>query len=282
MSVRRQMPKPRVEDGGLVMADFRAMVELFSSFGTSRGAEYQGLLLCDGGTEAALENYALLLPGFVPDSAEAISDLVRRGLDFFAECGRSHVWPLFPGLPEGVELALDYAGVNEFEDFYGMAADTSAMEGIVTSGDAGARLVEFADESDAEAWADATWWGFDSGEDAPDSFIGFTRNAISSNKLSLIGVATRLSADAPEEVAATGMLCTARDLAGIYYVATHPKYRRRGLAMLVMKELLRRAKKLGHEKICLLATPEGRPLYHRCGFYDTGIVRLRIMEHAGV
>lgn len=273
-----QRPKPKVKDKVLVQSDFEAMVELFGSFETSRFSnENQGLMLCDGGTEAALENYALLLPGRVPDSAKAIRGLVRKGLDFFAGENRSHIWPIFPGLPDGVELELDYAGVREVEDFYGMAADTSAMDKITPPDDPYTSSVWLSAVSDARAWADATWYGFDSGEPAPDSFVNFTKQAIASKDLLLLGVHARLEPGGETETAATGMLCTAKDLAGIYYVATHPKFRRRGLALRVMKDLVTRAKELGHAKVCLLATPDGRPLYHRCGFHDTSIVRIRIM-----
>ena len=277
-ALRTQRPKPKVEDKVLVQTDFEAMVELFGSFETSRFSnEHQGLILCDGGTEAALENYALLLPGRVPNSAEAIRDLVRKGLAFFAEKNRSHIWPIFPGLPEGVELELDDAGVCVVENFYGMVAEVGSMDEIILSDDPLTRMVEFEGDSEAGAWADATWFGFDSGEPAPGSFIDFAKQAMSSEDLVLLGARTRLTLGAEEEVAATGMLCTAKDLAGIYYIATHPKFRRRGLAMRVMKELVKHAKALGHSKVCLLATPEGRPLYHRCGFHDTCIVRIRVM-----
>gem|GEM_PF-2418325 len=270
---------PRVEDSVPVQADFEAMVALFGSFAGSRFSdEHQGLMLSDVGSDAALENYALLLPGRVPDSARAIRGLVRKGLEFFAEKNRAHVWPVFPGLPEGVELELDHAGVRKAENFYGMTADTSTVDGMRLPESPDTAVEWFADVSGARSWADATWLGFDSGEPAPDTFICFTEQALASKDLMLIGVKARLGPNAEEEVAATGMLCTARNIAGIYYVATHPQYRRRGLAMRVMKELMLRAKELGHEKVCLLATPGGRPLYHRCGFHDTGIVRIRICE----
>lgn len=273
-----QRPKPRVWDKVQVQLDFEAMVEIFGSFKTSRFSdEHQGLMLCDGGTEAALENYALLLPGRVPESAEAIRELVRKGLDFFAAENRSHIWPIFPGLPDGVELELDYAGVCEVEDFYGMAADTSAMDAISPPDDPHTSSVWFSADSDVRLWADATWYGFDSGEPAPDSFVNFTKQAMASKDLLLLGIQTRPESGGEDELAATGMLCTAKNCAGIYYVATHPNFRRRGHALRVMKELVARAKGLGHSKVCLLATPAGRPLYHRCGFYDTGIVRIRIM-----
>lgn len=277
---RTQRPKPKVEDKVLVQSDFEAMVELFGSFATSRfSGEHQGLMLCDGGTEAALENYALLLPGRVPSSAEAIRDLVRKGLGFFAERNRSHIWPIFPGLPEGVELELDDAGVCEVVNFYGMVAEASAMDSILPPEDPHTSVTVFEDagESNARAWADATWYGFDSGEPAPDSFLNFTKQAITSEDLVLLGVRTHFAPGEEEEIAATGMLCTAKDLAGIYYIATHPKFRRRGLALRVMKELMETAKEMGHSKVCLLATPAGRPLYHRCGFHDTCIVRIRAM-----
>ncbi len=275
---RMQRPKPRVEDKVLVQSDFEAMVKLFGSFETSRFSdEHQGLMLCDGGTEAAFENYALLLPGRVPSSPEAIRDLVRKGLDFFAGRNRSHMWPIFPGLPEEVELELDDAGVCEVEDFYGMVAEVSAMDSIIPLDDpyTSVAIFEDTDESNARAWADATWYGFDSGEPAPASFLNFTKQAMASEDLVLLGIRSRLTPGDEEEVAATGMLCTAKDLAGIYYIATHPKFRRRGLALRVMKELVEQAREMGHSKVCLLATPAGRPLYHRCGFHDTCIVHIR-------
>jgi GNAT superfamily N-acetyltransferase len=58
-------------------------------------------------------------------------------------------------------------------------------------------------------------------------------------------------------------------------VYTEPQWRRRGLAMLLMKEIISWSRKTGIDSLVLHASPEGRPLYEKLGFIATTEMRFR-------
>ncbi len=64
----------------------------------------------------------------------------------------------------------------------------------------------------------------------------------------------------------TGMLVTHANVAGIYYVATTPIYRKRGFGTAMMQHLLQRAKTKGCFIATLQASHEGLSLYEKMGF----------------
>jgi GNAT superfamily N-acetyltransferase len=51
-------------------------------------------------------------------------------------------------------------------------------------------------------------------------------------------------------------------------VLTYPEYRRRGIAKVVISQLIDEAKKLGVSSIDLSATEDGKPLYEKLGFIE--------------
>jgi GNAT superfamily N-acetyltransferase len=59
----------------------------------------------------------------------------------------------------------------------------------------------------------------------------------------------------------------------IQNVYTEPDWRRRGLAMLLMKEIISWARKTGIDSLVLHASDEGRPLYEKLGFIATTEMR---------
>ena len=61
----------------------------------------------------------------------------------------------------------------------------------------------------------------------------------------------------------------------IQNVYTEPAWRRRGLAMLLMKEVISWSRKTGVDSLVLHASDEGRPLYERLGFIATTEMRFR-------
>ena len=61
----------------------------------------------------------------------------------------------------------------------------------------------------------------------------------------------------------------------IQNVYTEPAWRRRGLAMLLMKEIISWARKTGIDSLVLHASDEGRPLYEKLGFVPTTEMRFR-------
>jgi len=69
-----------------------------------------------------------------------------------------------------------------------------------------------------------------------------------------------------------------KDVAGgqqaiVVNVYTEPHFRRRGLARLLMREVLDWARATGIESVVLHAAPDGRPLYQELGFIDTNEMR---------
>lgn len=72
--------------------------------------------------------------------------------------------------------------------------------------------------------------------------------------------------------AASATLWPYAGTAGIYSVATRPRYRRRGLALAVVGEALAYARQKGFERACLRTSPNLFPLYRRLGFQAVGQV----------
>jgi predicted acetyltransferase len=72
--------------------------------------------------------------------------------------------------------------------------------------------------------------------------------------------------------AASATLWPYASTAGIYSVATRPRFRRRGLAMAVVGEALSSARQAGYRLACLRTAPNLFPLYQRLGFHPVGQV----------
>lgn len=71
----------------------------------------------------------------------------------------------------------------------------------------------------------------------------------------------------------TGILVFHADVAGIYYVATNPDYRKRGYGTAMMLHLIRRAQNKGYTLSTLTASREGKNLYARLGFKEYCVFR---------
>jgi GNAT superfamily N-acetyltransferase len=59
-------------------------------------------------------------------------------------------------------------------------------------------------------------------------------------------------------------------VAYIMNMYTEPSYRKQGIATNLFGRLLDEAKALGYKKVCLNTTAQGRPIYERFGFRETG------------
>jgi GNAT superfamily N-acetyltransferase len=265
------------------------MLGLFNALGQVGpprfSGEFPGLALFDSGVESSHDNYAMLSPrsllspgGEIGGRGEAsLADAVKFGLDFFASSGRPHIWPLFDWVPERVCALLERDGLSRDEDFYAMTADAApdeergaeergVVEGPLRSADS------------VFKWAFCAWHGFDSsGSDdpMPREYAEYAMSMARRDEICLAALRAAPSDDlAASPFAASGMLFTSGDTAGIYNISTLPEHRRRGLAMRMMRDLIRRAAGLGAGRAVLLATPFGRPLYLRCGFRDEGTVKI--------
>ena len=64
----------------------------------------------------------------------------------------------------------------------------------------------------------------------------------------------------------TGILLLHANVGGIYFIMTHPGYRKKGYATEMMSFLLNRIIEQGYHMAILQASPQGKPLYKRLGF----------------
>lgn len=64
----------------------------------------------------------------------------------------------------------------------------------------------------------------------------------------------------------TGLLVLHANVAGIYYIITHPSHRRKGYGSAMMYHLLKQAADEGFHLVTLQASEEGKSLYERMGF----------------
>ena len=251
----------------IVLSNLAALLRAFGTLRTSRLSDKNpGLLLFDGGTDSAYENYALLMPEAV--DSHRCTDLLEEGFRFFERAGRPHIWPLFPGLPDetGGELAARGASLQDV--FYGMTIDLRdrpLLDGTGPDGELPARIVC---HGEAEAWADAVWYGFDSDEAPPDGFRRFACGASCLDGIVFAATDAPALPGVPFGFSATGMMFLGGGSAGLYYIATRPAFRQRGLAARVVLRLLQAAGDSGEQTACLLATPQGRPLYAKLGFEE--------------
>lgn len=69
-----------------------------------------------------------------------------------------------------------------------------------------------------------------------------------------------------DKPATSGIVVFHANVAGIYYVATDPRFRRRGLATTMMRYLLARARAKGYHIATLQASEKGKSLYEHLGF----------------
>jgi GNAT superfamily N-acetyltransferase len=63
---------------------------------------------------------------------------------------------------------------------------------------------------------------------------------------------------------------------------TEPTYRRRGMARVIMQNMLRWCREHGHKSVFLHASDEGRPLYESLGFKPTNEMQLVLDEQLGM
>ena len=248
-------------------AVYENLRSLLRAAGKLPGARYQsagGLTLCDAGVDDAYENYALLEPGLPSGAA------IDRGLDFFARTSRQHIWPLFPGTDEEAGALLEAAGLTRGEDFMAMTSDLGGAPGARAGS---AAIVERAsDKDDARRWARTAWRGFDSVEDPPERFVSNVLGMARLGGVSLMRAGWE----------AVGMLFASGESCGIYYVATLPEARGRGLAGAIVEGLKSLARDIGHDRTVLLATTSGRKIYLKHGFEDKGAVKIYSKNFGGL
>lgn len=244
---------------------FDAFLENFFSFAAMIGANGSTLLFPSGSLAAASglpyagENYALFAP-------EARIEEIPAAIRFFKEQGLPFTVPQFKHMTSEFVGALETCGLAVRQNYTAMALRTRAFDRAKADASF-ARL----GEQDIAAWADTVWEGFGGAPPTPAIYYPFARHLYEthSNRLSLLKVN---SCPASCALLHSGALAT-----GLYYFATVPRFRRRGVARSHMSALVGFLADLCDELV-LLATEEGLPFYTDFGFASVADIPMRSLS----
>jgi GNAT superfamily N-acetyltransferase len=200
------------------------------------------------GTNAASENWA-----FFPSRA-IDEQKVKKVCSFFGGLGLPFIWPLFPEAAQSRRI-LEESGMRSPGELLVMSRSQFQAENNYAP-----CSLTFEINKETDIWAQTAWAAFDSPPGAPDSFVGLARGLRNSEGFFLI-LAKR--GDFP---VGTALLTLGGGNAGLYYFATLPEERRKGVGEAMLNEAARLAVKHGRRVITLQATPSGAPFYESRGF----------------
>ena len=176
---------------------------------------------------------------------ERINDIkiAEKAIEFFKAQKVSFMWPVY----DGGEKILEDAGLHYAGSLTGMIYDNEKLS--ITS--------NFSAITDYKDWARTAWHGF-GGEydDGPEKYFELVKAFNENPKFSL---------HLHENFSGSFMLVDEPNSTGVYYFATVPEMRRRGVARSMMNEICRLSK---GKKILLQATPAGLPFYKDYGFQE--------------
>ena len=249
----------------ILLVNFEAFREnLFSVVSMLGGTPGGGLSRFPSGSLASMtglpyagENYALF--NSLYNSCE-----VAEALDFFGCRKMPFVVPELPEVRTGLSSVLESSGLGVKNNYTAMALaadqdyrfDPSACE---------------VGEEESDLWASAAWFGFGGEEPMPESYRAFARYLLyrHENRLFVLQEEGR--------ALCCGLLHNSRMACGLYYFATLPQFRRRGLARRLMNSLASAAFE-SHSLFILLATEEGLPFYRDFGFETMNEIPIRSLS----
>ena len=234
-----------------IMQNLRETLLLFGSFPGMECMEKDGGIFYCSHIPSAGENYLLL-----PENETNPSSTLREGFAFFQEHGTPFICPIPANKEAKIAPLLEKSGMRERARLTGMVRNLREYE----SG--AGETASLNHSEDPERLASALWRAFDSDDAPPKPFVSFVQWTLAADQVKLYAL------QEGREIAALAMLTQTHGSAGIYYVATLPDFRRRGLGQILMHQVLSNAKAMGYEYACLLATAQGHPLYLKCGFED--------------
>lgn len=235
------------------MDGMRAFLENFDAFTHMLGGRDGIMFRRDSGSFAAStglpyagENYAMF-------SRRAVSADVRDILEFFRQKDLPFVAPLFSEVSDNVRGVFDSRGLTKRKTYTAMLLERpekmAGLDGSVIKADG------------VDEWADAAWEGFGGETPRPAEYLDFAEYLRNRKENSLF----ILKEDG--KAACCALLLQSENACGLYYFATIPAFRRRGLAKKLLSGLLPYAF-AERDTLVLLATEEGLPFYRNFGFKE--------------
>jgi GNAT superfamily N-acetyltransferase len=217
----------------------------------------QHAFLLATGTEASSENWA-----FVP-SQSLEKSRVTQALSFFGERNLPFVWPVFPNAGQGYRQALEEGGLSRQGELTAMFRAARFLEKTSLP----LTFEQAETKQDAAAWAEIAWQAFDSPPGAPASFVEMAQG-LSAEPNFLLMTACRNTVPVGVFMLAA---CGFDAGLGVYYFATLPEERRKGVGGVMMDKILRIASEgtanfPAASAVVLQATPAGARFYASKGF----------------
>lgn len=173
-------------------------------------------------------------------------------------------WWVYPRKqsPETMSMLQD-AGLRSIEKIPCMAADlNNSFPDTQIPGNV--KIFSVKDKSSLLIWADISFRGFEMPERTKEQYNAF----VSSFDLGSQAPQKLFLAYLDGKPAATSLLFTHKNTAGIYYVSTLPSCRNKGLGLLITLAATQAAKEAGFKSVILQATQLGAKVYRRMGFKE--------------
>lgn len=194
------------------------------------------------------------------DNTKSIAEIKN----FYKNLNLRFWWWVYPSgqSPETREMLQD-AGLRLIATVPCMAADLkdSLLDRQPTNN---IKILEVKDKNDLLTWETISFHGFEMPPRAREQYgafiSSFNPGAQSPQKLFLAYI--------DGIPAATSLLFTYKNSAGIYYVSTLPAYREKGCGLRITQAAMQSAKESGFKDIILQATPMGAKVYMRAGFKE--------------
>lgn len=241
--------------------------------------EYPDVLLADSGVPDNTFN-VIIGARFAADRADR---RVAETLEQARATGRPFMWWVEPHGPSGLAARLEAAGLKEPSRAPFMVADlaeTAASAAVVPEG---LTIREPADEAELADFGELLACSADPRLENVARFVG--------SAVPALGAALR--GDAPHApILCTRMLigyldgqpaCSAHvvfagGVAGLYNIATHRVFRRRGFGTAMTLAAMRAAREHGYRTVVLQASEMGEPVYRRIGYRVDGEFALYAVE----
>ena len=187
------------------------------------------------------------------------TETVKAAAGFFRERGETFMWPVYDG---GSEI-LEASGLLHAGHLEAMSLEPSHAVRDRVNPSVKVRAVT---RQTSEQWASCAWSAFEYGEGEPSGeYLALVEALCNDADMSLY------VAELDGHDAGTFLVTHEPELMGVYYFATKPEFRRKGVAVSMMNEICRLSK---GRKIVLQATPSGVPFYEAFGFEDLGKIEV--------
>ena len=246
----------------IIWEDFRFFLESLKSLSVSKVLTLSHNQCFCVSTNCSWESWVCY-----PDSITNPED-VERVVKFFRENNISFMWPLFSDDESSCKI-LEASGLVYAGKLEAMTLRPDKAIKTRVNPDVKFRLVD--DSKLARVWADNAFKAFSEGDEegTPENYYALVNSFVESENFMLY------LAELDDKASGVFMITREEKLTGVYYFATLPELRRRGIAASMMNEICRLS---GEKIITLQATPAGVPFYKSFGFDDLFAIKVYSTE----